>query len=323
MSSFLQGKKVLAISGGVGGAKLVAGLAAVLPPEQLTIVVNTADDFTHLGLTICPDIDSNLYALAAINNEQTGWGVADETWSFFNQLKIFEPDAWFQLGDKDLATHVLRSHWLAEGYSLTEATKMLGTKLGIQHRVVPMTDNKVATIVKTEQGDLAFQDYFVKQQCQPKVTGFYFSGIEQATLQQSIVELLHDENLGAIIICPSNPFVSVDPFLSLPLVRELLIKATAPIIAVSPIIGKQAVKGPAAKMLSELNVSVSATSVAQHYNKLLDGFIIDSDDAEQTQSIVDKGMQVLSTATRMTNKHTKKALAESVLHFAETITHRD
>jgi LPPG:FO 2-phospho-L-lactate transferase len=293
-SGLKAGQKVLALSGGVGGAKLALGLSKLLKPDQLSVVCNTADDFEHLGLPISPDLDTVMYTLAQINNQQQGWGLADETWSFMAALKNLKGESWFMLGDRDLATHVERRRLLDEGCSLTQVTTHLACALGVQHPIIPMTDETVSTVVHSDQGDLSFQHYFVREQCAPKVTGFTFEGMEQAKPSEQFLALLNDPDLAAIIICPSNPFVSVDPILSLPGVRELMKRSPAPVIAVSPIVGGEAIKGPAAKMLKELKLESSAEAVVAFYGDLLDGFVIDEVDQSMSESIAntmqDKGI---------------------------------
>lgn len=310
-----EGKKVLAISGGVGGAKLALGLSRLLPPEQLTIVCNTADDFEHLGFPISPDLDTVMYTLAGINNTQLGWGLAGETWQFMSALKQLESETWFQLGDKDLATHTERRRLLAQGDSLTEVTQKLAFALGVKHPIVPMSDDLVQTIVHTVKDDatenLAFQHYFVREQCQPIVSGFTFKGISEASPSKPFQDALEDDNLAAIIICPSNPFVSVNPILSIPNVRQLMQASKAPVIAVSPIVGGNAIKGPAAKMMSELNLGVTPETVFTFYGDLLDGFVMDVVDDALAKRLNEAGVSV--TQTVMKTESDKIALAQFIL----------
>lgn len=319
-------KKVLALSGGVGGAKLALGLSRVLAPEQLTIVCNTADDFEHLGFPICPDLDTVMYTLAGVNNTELGWGLAGETWQFMQALKQLNSETWFQLGDKDLATHTQRRRLLAQGETLTQVTQKLAQSLGVKHPIIPMSDNRVQTIVHTDTEDLAFQHYFVREQCKPKVSGFTFDGIEQAQISPEFERALLDQDLAAIIICPSNPFVSVDPILSLPNVRKLMEASAAPVIAVSPIVGGKAIKGPAAKMMAELNLEVTSESVVRFYGDLLDGFVMDDLDAALTGTITPllRTTKALSktglstTQTIMKTDSDKIALARFILeHYVQ------
>jgi LPPG:FO 2-phospho-L-lactate transferase len=311
---------VLAISGGVGGAKLALGLARSLQPEQLTIVANTADDFEHLGLAISPDLDTVMYTLAGVSNQQQGWGLADESWNVMSALQRLGGQSWFRLGDRDLATHLERSSRLAKGQTLTEVTDYLCDQLAVSHRILPMTDDPVRTMVKTATGDLTFQHYFVREHCQPAVSGFYFSGIEQAVPQQRLMELLTGDELSAVIICPSNPFVSVEPILQLAGVRQALMQNKAPVIAVSPIVSGMAIKGPAAKMMAELAMPVTATALAEYYADLLDGFVIDSSDRALQASIESSGCTVHCTDTVMHTLDDRIELAKQVLFFAQSLS---
>mgnify|MGYP001309022844 FL=1 len=302
--------RILAVTGGVGGAKLASGLASVLDPSDLAFAVNTGDDFEHLGLKISPDIDSLTYALAGINNTETGWGRKGESWNFLTALKELGGDTWFQLGDKDLALHLHRTNMLNEGKTLTEATEAIATKLGIRHPIIPMSDQPVSTLVNTSDGELSFQSYFVKEKCEPEVNGFRFQGIEHASLQEKLDQWIQE--CRGIIICPSNPYVSVDPFLKLNGVKERL--AEIPTIAVSPIIGGKALKGPAAKMMKELGISSSAENVAEHYSAFIDGFVIDEADKESAKSIK---IPTISTNTVMLTLSDSISLAENCLGFLE------
>ena len=302
--------RISAVTGGVGGAKLASGLASVLDPSDLAFAVNTGDDFEHLGLKISPDIDSLTYALAGINNTETGWGRKGESWNFLTALKELGGDTWFQLGDKDLALHLHRTSMLNEGKTLTEATEAIATKLGIRHPIIPMSDQPVSTLVNTSDGELSFQSYFVKEKCEPEVNGFRFRGIEHASLQEKLDQWIQE--CHGIIICPSNPYVSVDPFLKLNGVKERL--AAIPTIAVSPIIGGKALKGPAAKMMKELGISSSAENVAEHYSAFIDGFVIDEADKESAKSIK---IPTISTNTVMLTLSDSISLAENCLGFLE------
>lgn len=306
-------RSILALSGGVGGAKLASGLAQCLSPDELLIVANTADDFRHLGLHIAPDMDSVMYALADRNDQQRGWGLKDESWRCMEQMQAIGGPSWFSLGDKDLATHLLRSSLINDGASLSAASATLCAGFGVAHPLVPMSDDPVQTIVHSVEGRLAFQEYFVARQCEPQVSGFEFEGIAQANPQVDYWRALNNELTSGIIICPSNPFVSVEPLLALSGVRDALAKLTIPIVAVSPIVGGQALKGPAAKMLAELGLEVSALSVAQHYQGLVTHFVLDSVDASLTRDVEALGMQVLVCDSIMRDRASQKALAEHIL----------
>ena len=266
---------IVALSGGVGGAKLAHGLSLALPPEELSIIVNTGDDFRHLGLHIAPDLDSVLYALAGLSDPARGWGRRDETWTFMEALKGLSGESWFQLGDGDLAMHVERSWRLAQGAGLSEVTAHLCRALGIAARVLPMSDDPVRTRVRTADGWLDFQEYFVRRRCIPAVQEFLFVGAETARAQPDALAALERRDLRAIIICPSNPFVSVEPILAVPGLRAAIRQSHAPVVAVTPIIGGKAIKGPAAKMMTELGLDVSGAAVARRYAGLIDGFVID------------------------------------------------
>ena len=307
--------QVIALAGGVGGAKLAHGLAQILPPEDLTVVVNTGDDFEHLGLHISPDLDTVMYTLAGLANPETGWGLRDESWNFLDALGRLGGETWFRLGDRDLATHVERSHRLWAGESLTEVTAALCAALGVRMRVLPMTDDIFRTTVQTEEGELEFQEYFVHRRCEPRVTGFRFDGLGSAFPTEQVLAALGAADV--LVFCPSNPFVSLDPILSLPGVRERVGRKGA--VAVSPIVGGQAIKGPAAKMLAELGMEVTAASVAAHYAGLLRGFVLDEVDAELKPSIESDTLQVLVTNTVMRSDADRARLAREVLDFAATL----
>ena len=310
----------LALSGGVGGAKLALGLVLALPdPARLMIAANTGDDFEHMGLSICPDIDTLMYTLAGLNNSETGWGRAGETDTFMNALAALGGETWFHLGDGDLATHLTRTHRLQKGEPLSDVTSALTRQLGIAAEIVPMTDDVVRTIVETDSGDLGLQPYFVREKCEPVVRGFRFEGCGDARPHARILERLADPDLGAIIICPSNPYISVDPILALPGLQNAIAESAAPVIAVSPIVGGQALKGPTAKMMRELGVAPSVTSVAAHYGDLLDGIVIDDADQSAAAGLIDMGLDVVVTKTVMADLDDRVALANQVLGLAERL----
>jgi LPPG:FO 2-phospho-L-lactate transferase len=315
----------LALSGGVGGAKLALGLSQVLPPESLSVLVNTGDDFTHLGLRICPDLDSLMYALSFRANQALGWGQEGETWQFLEALGQLGGETWFRLGDRDLATHIQRTQWLASGLTLTEVTQNLCRNLGIKITVLPMTDDVVATEIICQSGDvLAFQHYFVREQCQPPVLNVQFKGIETATLNPAVGALLDGRSdLTAVIICPSNPFVSVKPILDLDQTAERLIKSAAPVIAVSPIVSGLAIKGPAAKMMGEMSLPTSALGVAEYYVSnypgVLDAFVIDQADESYREAIEALGLKVFITDTIMQSLEDRKRLADDLMGFCESM----
>jgi LPPG:FO 2-phospho-L-lactate transferase len=306
-------KRILCLCGGVGGAKLALGFSQSLPAENLAIAVNTGDDFEHLGFPVCPDIDTVIYTLAGISNRELGWGIEGETWQFMEELKKRGDESWFQLGDKDLETHKLRKQLLMEQKSLSEITDALCKHYGVSCRVFPMTDEPMPTIVNTAEGSLPFQHYFVKFRCKPAVTGFFFSGSDKARPSPPFTEALDDENLDAIVICPSNPFVSIDPILSVPGVREKIARHSARVIAVSPIIGGQAIKGPTAKMMDELDIPRSHGAIASHYQGLIDTLVIDDSDAGELSGLGQEHLEVAMTRTLMASDADKQALAKFIL----------
>jgi LPPG:FO 2-phospho-L-lactate transferase len=310
--------KVVALAGGVGGAKMVHGLSQCLQPENLTVIVNVGDDFEHLGLKICPDLDTVCYTLAGLANPTTGWGRADETWNAFANLEALGGPTWFRLGDADLATHIERTRRLRAGQPLSQITQDFCKAWGIALTVLPVTDDPVPTWVYTEYGELPFQEYFVKEKCQPRVTGFRFAGAENATPAPGVREAMNTADV--IVICPSNPWVSVDPILAIAGIREIIQRR--PVVAVSPIIGGQAVKGPAAKMYRELGIEPSALAVARHYGSLLSGFILDHADASQAAEIQALGLRPLITDTLMPDAENRRRLAAETLAFATTLISR-
>jgi LPPG:FO 2-phospho-L-lactate transferase len=278
------------------------------------VACNTGDDFEHLGLSISPDMDTVLYTLAGIANPETGWGRADETWTFMQALESLGGETWFRLGDADLAIHVERTRRLAAGENLSAISDGLCARLGVRARLVPMSDQPVRTMVHTDDGVLAFQRYFVQNRCQPGVTGFTFHGAGDAHPALPLWEALIGEELEAVVICPSNPFISIDPILAVPGLRGAIADCGAPVVAVSPIIGGHAVKGPTAKMMSELGVPQSARAVAEHYDGLLTGFVLDAADKD---TITD--LPCLHTHILMENDADKTTLANQVLKFAREL----
>lgn len=309
----------LALTGGVGGAKLALGLAHVLSSDELVFMANTGDDFSHFGLHICPDLDTLMYTLCGEANPDSGWGRRDETWQFMAALRAFGGEDWFNLGDRDLATHLVRTQRLKEGATLTEVTRALCRHLGIEHAVYPMSDDPVPTIVETADGELPFQHYFVRDRCAPSVTGFRFDGVETARPSEPIMKLLSEGRIDGVVICPSNPFVSVDPMLHLPGLRPALEASGAPVVAVSPIVGGQAIKGPTAKMMRELRLPTTAIEVARHYGGLLDGFVLDACDQHLTAEIEAMGCRAIATQSVMVTLADRIGLARDTLKFLETL----
>ena len=311
--------KVVVLAGGVGGAKLVDGLAALLPPAAMSAIVNTGDDFEYLSLKISPDLDTVCYTLAGLANPKTGWGIAGDTWATQKAIgKIDGPD-WFQLGDQDLATHLVRTERLAQGESLSEITRDLCEKWGISHPVFPMSDEPVRTIVHTADGRaLGFQTYFVQLRCSPVVKSFSFKGAPSARPVAEALSAL--ENCDCVILAPSNPWVSINPILSVPGYRDVL--STKPVVAVSPLIGGKALKGPAAKMVQELGLTPSASVVAEHYSDFLTGFVMDNQDAAEFEKIERLRIIPLVTDILMKDKQDRIRLAQEILTFSETIINR-
>ena len=308
---------VVALCGGVGGAKLVHGLCMALQPQELSVIVNTGDDFEHLGLKIAPDLDSVMYALAGLSDPVRGWGRRDETWTFMEALKGLGGETWFQLGDGDLAVHVQRSWQLARGAALSEVTAQVCRALGIAVGVLPMSDDPVRTRVLTAQGWLDFQEYFVHRQCRPAVQEFMFAGAATARAQPEALTALKRPDLRAIIICPSNPFVSIEPILAVPGIRAAIQESDAPVVAVTPIIGGKAIKGPAAKMLAELGLDVSAAAVARRYAGIIDGFVIDQADPNPEPL---QGVTYFRAATLMNSTDDRLRLARTTLQAADALS---
>ncbi|MBV6393563.1 MAG: 2-phospho-L-lactate transferase [Anaerolineales bacterium] len=303
--------KIAALAGGVGGAKLAHGLAQLLPPEDLTVIVNTGDDFEHLGLYICPDLDTVCYTLAGLANPETGWGRANETWNAILNIERLGGPAWFRLGDNDLATHIERARRLKEGKMLSQITRDFCKAWNIGHTILPMSDAPVRTIVATDEGDLAFQEYFVHRRCEPRVKGFRFDGIESAEPAPGVKEAI--QSADAVMICPSNPWVSVDPIL------KIVGAIEKKVVAVSPIIAGRTVKGPAAKMYAELGVEPSALAVANHYQSVLRGFVLDNADLKYEPQVKELNIMTLTTDTLMNDIKDRARLARAALDFAGSL----
>ncbi len=307
----------LALAGGVGCAKLAEGLTRAIGAEQLAVIVNTADDFVLHGLHISPDIDTVLYTLAGLANPETGWGIAGDTWENFGMLERYGASPWFRLGDRDLATHLLRTQLISEGATLSEATNILARRLGVTTRILPMSDDPVHTLVDTDKGALPFQEYFVREHWQPVVRALLYEGSAEA--EPAATMLRRIETADTIVICPSNPYLSIDPILSLRGVHDVLLNASAPIIAVTPIVAGEALKGPAAKLMRELGVEASAVEVARHYSDFINGFILDQRDADLRPRIEAMGMGVLVTDTIMNNADDRARLACEIVAFADEL----
>jgi LPPG:FO 2-phospho-L-lactate transferase len=307
---------VVALCGGIGGAKLALGLSRVVAGADLMVVANTGDDFEHFGLAISPDLDTVMYTLAGLDDPQRGWGRRNETWTFMAALEALGGETWFALGDGDLATHVERTRRLRAGEALSTVTADFCRRLGIAARLVPMTDDIVRTRLRTDEGWLDFQDYFVRRRRAPRVLEVIYDGAATAHAHPDVLASLGDPRLRAVVICPSNPFLSIEPILAVPDLREAIARAAAPVVAVSPIIGGRAVKGPTAKMMSELGLEVSAAAVARRYRDLLDAYVLDGADAAEAGKL---GIPVTLAHTLMTTFADRENLARHVLASADAL----
>lgn len=309
-----QRERILALCGGIGGAKLALGLSKVVKPENLTIAVNTADDFRHFGLHISPDVDTVCYTLGGISNTEYGWGRAAESWRFMEAIKELGGDSWFSLGDTDLATSVVRTTRMDRGDTLTEITDDIARALGIRATILPASNDPLATVVYTDDGVLPFQQYFVGQHCKPRVNALALEGIDKAQPSPELIGALKDESLAAVVLCPSNPYLSIDPILALPGIREALRAVPVPVVAVSPLVGNDAIKGPLRKLMGELGHDVSLQSIADHYRDFLDVLIIDEVDASASVN----GPQVEVAQTVMRTIEDRIELARHVLSTARS-----
>lgn len=322
------GAKVVALSGGIGGAKLAQGLAGIMDPKRLVIVANTGDDFEHLGLTVCPDIDTLIYTLAGVSNPETGWGRADETWMFMRELRETQPqEAWFALGDKDLEVHRFRTRELQNGATLAEVTAALARDFGVRPTILPMSNDAVRTHLLAETDGqarwLGFQEYFVREQCAPRVQRMDYRGAAHSAPTPELRELLEEGDVEAVVICPSNPYLSIDPILSVPGMADLLRRCGAPVVAVSPIVGGKALKGPTAKIMGEFGLACDIMTIATHYGGLLDGLVIDEQDSDFTPKLGASGLPFAVTNTVMKSLEDRRRLAREVLEFAGRITRRE
>jgi LPPG:FO 2-phospho-L-lactate transferase len=312
-------ESVVLLSGGVGGAKLALGLSRILDPGALSVIANTGDDFDHLGLRICPDIDTLLYTLAGLANVEQGWGRKDETWTFMSVLRSLGGEDWFNLGDGDLALHIMRTNALRDGQTLTRFTAQIAKHWEIAAHILPMTEHRVETHVVTPAGEIGFQDYFVRQRCEPEVRAIRFAGADAALPNPDIAVALSAPDLVAIVIAPSNPYLSIDPILAIPGMADLLRHATAPIVAVSPIIAGAAVKGPTAKIMAEAGVAPSSISIADHYAGLIDGLLLDDRDASTASMLT---IPWASCDTLMKTLTDREHVARTALQFARTLGQR-
>jgi LPPG:FO 2-phospho-L-lactate transferase len=306
--------RITALAGGIGASKFLLGLASVLPPEDITIIANTGDDIELYGLRICPDIDTVTYTLGGVINPVTGWGLSGDTFECLQGLKRYGEDTWFNLGDRDLATHIFRTHKLRQGVSLTEVTDSIRRAFGVKSTILPMTDAYTPTRITTDDGEMHLQEYFVRRKCEPRVVDISFDGIEHAKPASGVKNAILDADL--VILCPSNPFISIGPILAVPGIRETLSETEAMVIAVTPIIGGKAMKGPAADMLRDLGNEVSASAVAKIYRDFLDVFVLDEVDADLQAEIKANGTRVITTNTVMNTAEQKAELARTVIEAA-------
>lgn len=304
--------RILALCGGIGGAKLALGLSRVVPADNLAIAVNTGDDFRHFGLHVSPDIDTVLYTLAGLSNPEVGWGRKDESWRFMQTVAELSGETWFSLGDTDLAISAIRTARLQGGSRLTDITRDFARALGIAATILPASDDPLETVVDTSEGVLPFQRYFVGRRCEPQVRGLRFVGADTARPSPELTAALGDPRLAAIVLCPSNPYFSIDPILALEGIRPALAKARAPVIAVSPLVGNQAIKGPLTKLMGELGVEISLQSIADHYRAFLDVLVVDEVDA----GVEVAGPRVVTAKTVMRTLEDRIALARTVLDIA-------
>ncbi len=308
---------ITCLAGGVGAARFLEGLARVVPPERITIIVNTADDLQYLGLHVSPDIDSVTYALAGIADVEKGWGIQQDSYNCLEQLARYSAETWFRIGDRDFATHLLRTAFLQQGFTLSEVTEKMTSTLGVKVRILPMTDDPVSTKIKTPDGTLEFQEYFVKRRFQDKVVDVTYQGASNATPAPGVLSAIDKTEL--IILCPSNPILSIGPILALPDIRKAVAKTHAKIVGISPIVGGRSIKGPLDRMMENLSLEVSPFGVAQLYKGLMRGFVIDEVDRSISPRIEEIGMKVISTKTIMDSQEAKVRLAEETLKLAETL----
>jgi LPPG:FO 2-phospho-L-lactate transferase len=316
MTTLESPRRIVALCGGVGGAKLALGLYRTLPPQSLTLIVNTGDDFQHLGLKVCPDLDTVLYTLAGLEHPEQGWGRRDETWTLMKVLEFLGEETWFRLGDADTAWHIARTVKAAKGWPLSLIVQDCQTRLGIHASVLPMTDAAVATRVDTEEGDLGFQEYFVKRRCQPRVRSIRFEGAAAAAPVGAALDALHSPDLAGIVICPSNPYLSIDPILAIPALRAALAARRVPLMVVSPLIAGKAVKGPTAKIMMELGIDGTPAAIAAHYGGLMDALVVDSGDTAAAAGI---SKPVFSTDTLMRSAEDRRRLARFVLEGVDRL----
>ncbi len=304
---------IVMLAGGVGASKLILGFSRLLSPDQLTIIGNTGDDMELFGLRICPDLDTVLYTLCGKVNPETGWGIEADSFHCLKVLQELGGAGWFQLGDRDLATHIWRTSLLKQGHSLTQVTDRLCQAFEVNQKLLPMTDSFVPTSLMTDRGELHLQEYLVREGCRPVLKELKYSNIEQAQPAPGVADALLKAE--AVLLCPSNPLISIGPILAVPGIKELLVQTQAPVIAVTPIVNQRALKGPTAKMLAELDYAVSPTAIAEIYKDFLDVFVLDERDGELQEEIEALDLRVVTTNTVMTNTEGKIDLARRLLEM--------
>jgi LPPG:FO 2-phospho-L-lactate transferase len=302
---------VVALAGGVGAARLLRGLVRIILPENLVIIGNTGDDVELYGLHVSPDLDIVMYTLAGMVNEQKGWGISGDTFNCLEMLGKLGFETWFKLGDHDLATHIVRTRLLKDGKTLSRATEELCRMLSVKARLVPMTDDYVRTRVVSGKRILDFQEYFVKRGTEDEVTNVLFEGAEKAEPAPGVVEAI--EEAERLVICPSNPILSISPILSIPKIRRALDETNAFIVGVSPIVGGKALKGPADRIMASMGLEVSAYGVAKFYRDFLDHLVIDKVDGNQKKRIEELGIKVTVTDTIMKNLEDSARLAKVIM----------
>ena len=307
------GVKVLALAGGVGGAKLVVGLAHCLSPEDLVVAVNTGDDEEFHGLHVSPDLDTMMYTLAGLSNPETGWGLNGDTFAALSMLRQYGSDTWFNLGDRDFATHIRRTQLLRQGLTLSDVTAELCSALGVEYRIVPMSDQPVRTILETSAGRLSMQEYFVRQQAQPEVSAIEYAGSENATPSPGLDEALKQARI--MVICPSNPSLSVQPIVEVAGMKGRMETFVGLRVAVSPIVGSDAVRGPAGRIMASLGQEVSVVGVARSYRDYCDVLVIDRQDEHLVQAVEDTGIRAVVTNTIMNSLEDRTELARTILRL--------
>ncbi len=315
MTASPGGIRALALAGGVGGAKLVVGLARCLAPGELAVVVNTGDDEEFHGLHVSPDIDTIMYTLAGLSNPETGWGLNGDTFTALAMLRQYGADAWFNLGDRDLATHIRRTQLLGQGLTLSEVTAQLCAALGVAHRIAPMSDRPVRTVLETAEGRLSMQEYFVRRRAQPEVSAVHYPGAAEALPSPALEAALAQARI--LVICPSNPALSIRPIVEISGLRERLASFPGLRVAVSPIVGNDAVRGPAGRIMAGLGQEVSVVGVARAYRDFCDVLVIDNQDEELAPAVAETGLRPLVTNTIMDSLQTRIDLARTILSLDE------